>query len=300
MQETEYIWMNGKFFRWQEAQVHVLTHTLHYGAGAFEGIRVYKTTQGPAVFRLEDHLKRFFYSASTVGMKIPYQLKDLVEAVHEVLRRNKLEQGYIRPLVYYGYGVMGLKPFGAPVDVAIACWPWGVYLPEKAVDLKISKFIRIHERSTVVDAKICGHYANSILSVIELQGGKYHEALFLDSRGLIAEGPGENFFIVEGDRLITPRPGTILPGLTRDTVIKLAPKLKLKVEEADITPARAFGADEAFFTGTAAEVVAIRSIDDNTIGRVSPGPVTERVLAAYQDVVYGRDAEFEGLLSRFK
>lgn len=296
MQTTQWIWKNGNFVAWEEAQTHVLTHTLHYGGGAFEGIRAYKTDRGTSVFRLREHMERLHYSTSALDMKLPFSVDALIEATSELLRRNKLEQGYIRPLAYYGYGVMGLKPFGAPVEVMIACWPWGAYLAHDAVDVKISKYIRIHERSTVVDAKICGHYVNSMLASIELKGSKYHEALLLDSHGRIAEGPGENIFVIKGGTLFTPKLGTILAGITRNTVQQLAKKLGLPVVEKDITPDDILSADEAFFTGTAAEVVPIRSVDDKLIAKGTVGPISQKIKDAYLDVVYGRNREFDQFL----
>lgn len=298
LQQSDYIWCNGQFIRWNEATVHVLTPTLHYGGGAFEGIRAYQGQSGLAVFRLREHIERLCYSCGVVGIKLPFSVEQISEAVVELLRKNGMQSCYIRPLAYYGYGVMGLKPFGAPPQLMIACWPWGAYLPHKAVDLKISRFIRVHERSTVVDAKICGHYVNSMLAVLEIVGTKYHEALLLDARGYIAEGPGENFFIVEGSKLVTPKRGTILPGITRDTVMRLAPHLALTVEEGDISVDRALAADEAFLTGTAAEVVAVRSLNDAPIGPCSPGPVSERVCASYLDLVHGRSNTLGAFLTR--
>lgn len=292
MDEMKSIWMNGRLVPWRDANVHVLTHTLHYGAGAFEGIRVYKTEKGPAVFRLAEHIDRLFYSAAALKMEIPFTRKQIIEGVLETLRANELEQGYIRPLVYLGYGVMGLNPRNAPVDVAIACWKWGAYLPHESIDVKISSFIRIHPQTTVADAKINGHYVNSIMAVLELRGTKYHEALFLDYEGNLAEGPGENLFLIRNGEIFTPQRGNILNGITRDTVIRIASDLGYKVTETVLSPSDAFGADEAFFTGTAAEVTPIQSIDDHVLGKGGVGPVSRKVKDAYLDVVYGRNERY--------
>jgi branched-chain amino acid aminotransferase len=297
VESTTYIWLNGAFVPWEDAKVHVVNHSLHYGSGVFEGMRAYKTDRGTAAFRLHDHLARLRYSWSAVRMEVPYTVSELAQATLELLRRNRLEQCYIRPLIFYGYGVMMIDPKGAPVETMIACWPWGAYLPHDSVDLMISKYIRIHSRSTIADAKICGNYVNSILAAQQLAGTEFHEALLLDVDGRIAEGPGENLFLVKHGAVYTPRLGTILPGITRDTVIQLARFLGIEVVEQDLLPDDALSADEAFFTGTAAEVTPIRSIDRRVIGDGAVGPVTARLRAAYLDVVYGRMREFDHFLS---
>lgn len=297
MEETKYIWHSGKLVPWREANVHVLTHTLHYGGGCFEGIRAYATPRGTAVFRLKEHIDRLVYSAGTLQMEIPYTADQITAATLDLLKQNELESAYIRPLVYFGYGVMGLNPRNAPVDLSISAWRWGAYLPHEMVDVKISDFIRIHPRSTVADAKLCGHYVNSIMAVIALKGTHYHEALFLDSEGNIAEGPGENFFIVRDGTLFTPPVGTILPGITRQTIFKLAADRGYKVVEAVITPDEAFSADEAFFTGTAAEVTLIRTIDDKIIGDGKPGAISSELKKLYMEVVKGAHAEYDHFLS---
>lgn len=298
METTKFIWKDGKLVAWEDALVHVLTHTLHYGAGVFEGIRCYKTDTGTAIFRLPEHIDRLVYSAKAIGMTIPFSREQLIEATIETVRENNLEQGYIRPLVYYGYGVMGLNPRNAPVEAIIACWPWGAYLPHDMVDLKTSSFIRIHPRSTVADAKIVGHYVNSILSVLELKGTKYHEALLLDFEGNVAEGPGENLFLVKEGSLVTPKLGTILAGITRNTIMDLCSTFGLSVEEKIISPGEVLAADEAFYTGTAAEVTPIRSLDDTVIGKGEVGPITAKLRDAYLEIVQGKKPEFEKYLTR--
>ena len=280
--------MNGKLVPWHDAKIHVLSHSLHYGDGAFEGIRVYKTENGPAIFRLREHLERLKYSATAIDIEIPYTLDELTDATKLLLKENNLEQCYIRPLAIHGYGVMGVPPRDSPVDVILAAWPWGAYLPVESVDIKVSKYIRIHPRSTVADAKICGHYVNGVLAALEIKGTKYHEALFLDEGGLITEGPGENFFIVNGGKVTTPPLGKILAGITRSTVMGIIQDLGISLEEREISLAEALQSDEAFFTGTAAEVTSINSIDDQTIGPGGVGPVTAKIKERYLDVVYGR------------
>lgn len=298
MQPTEKIWFNGKMVPWNEATVHVLTHALHYGGGAFEGIRFYKTEQGAAIFQLDAHIERLLYSAKALKMNLPYTAVELKEAILTLVSENQLSEGYVRPLDFYGYGKMGVNPVGNPVDVVVACWPWGAYLPHETVQVKISKYIRIHPLSTVVDAKLCGHYINGILASLELQGTHYHEALFLDDQGHLSEGVGENFFMVKDGVLTTPKLGTILAGITRGTVIRLAKKLGIPVVEAPVTPAEAYRADEAFFTGTAAEVTPIHSIDDQVLGNGCAGPVSLQLKAAYAAAVRGKDSDFEECLTR--
>lgn len=299
MEKTKYIWMNGQFIPWEDAKVHVLTHALHYGDGAFEGIRAYTTDRGGAVFRLREHMERLEYSARVLQMQLPYSVDQLCATTCELLQRNGVSQAYIRPLAFNGYGVMGLNPRNSPVEVIIACWPWGAYIPVDAADIKVSSYIRIHPRSTVADAKICGHYVNSILAVLELKGTKYHEALFLDDQGRIAEGPGENFFVVQGRDIVTPPLGTILAGITRATVVQMARDLGYTVHERALTLDEVFRSDEAFFTGTAAEVTPIRSIDDRMIGGGEAGPVSLTIKNKYIDTVHGRAPEYEHLLTRF-
>lgn len=297
MQKTEFIWYNGKFVPWEEAKVHVLCHTLHYGGGAFEGIRFYKTDKGPAVFRLPEHVSRLFYSANSLKMPLAYTEEDIHNAIIETVRVNGIEEGYVRPLVFYSYGKLGVNPIGAPVDCIIACWPWKSYLAHDRVDIKTSRYIRIHPDSTIVDAKLCGHYVNSILAALEIKGTHYHEALLLDSNGYIAEGVAENFFMLKNDKLYTPKLGTILAGITRETILALAAKQGIEVIQTDIPLSEAYTADEAFFTGTAAEVTPIRSIDDKLIGKDRIGPVTTLIKQAYSDVVRGKNAEFLSYLT---
>jgi len=297
MEPTQVIWMNGSFIPWNEARVHVLSHGLHYGSSIFEGLRAYKTERGSAIFRLKEYMDRFLYSAQAIQMKIPYSAEELGAIALELLKRNKVEACYIRPHAAFGYGVMGLNPAAAPVDVTIACWPWGAYLPISSANIKVSKYIRIHPSSTVADAKIGGHYVNSILAVQEVQGTHYHEALFLDYEGNIAEGPGANFFIIKDRHLFTPPPGSILPGITRASIIEIARDKGLTVTEKKLTVAEAQDADEAFFTGTAAEMTPIGSIEDKPLRSAAPGPLTTELKQAYLDAAYGRSPQYDKFLT---
>ena len=293
MKTTETIWHNGVLKPWEENLTHVLTHTLHYGGGAFEGIRFYKTDKGPAIFQLKKHTKRLIYSSEVLGMELAYSEDELNQATVDMVKANGLQAGYIRPLSYYGYKELGVSAKGNPVEIIIANWPWGKYLPHDMVDIKVSKYKRISPETTVIDAKICGHYIGGILSAIELEETDYHEALFMDHDGNIAEGAGENFFIVKDNVISTPSLGHILPGITRATIIEIAEHYGYKVVEEKITLEQAQEADEAFFTGTAVEVTPIRSIDDAIIGTADVvGDVTAFIKQTYDDVVHGRNEHF--------
>lgn len=294
---TLYIWMDGEFVPWEEAKVHVLTHTLHYGMGVFEGIRCYKTSRGPAVFRLADHIRRLHSSADMVGMRIPYKTEELVEAVKETIRRNEVEECYIRPIVFYGYGVMGLNPAGASVNVAIAVWPWGTYLGEeglrRGVRVKLSPWRRIHPLILPPQAKVVANYANSILAKVDALNSGYDEAILLNLDGKIAEGPGENVFIVKGGVLYTPPISSgALVGITRDSIIRIAEDEGIPFEERELTVEHLLNADEAFFTGTAAEVTPIREVDGKQIGSGTRGSITERLQRIYFETVRGRNQKY--------
>ncbi len=296
MQPSRYIWKNGKFVKWNDAKVHILTHTLHYSAGVFEGIRFYDTPKGPAVFRLKEHIDRLFYSAKALQMKLPYSKKEIRETILKTIKKNRLKSGYIRPIAYFGYG-MGLSPKNIPIEMAIAAWTWGAYLSEDpSIKVKISPIMRLHPRSTVHDAKICGHYTNSIMASIDAQNDGYHEALLLDENGLVAEGPGENIFMVKRKKIYTPAEGNILPGITRDSIMTLARDLGYKVIEKRIKPAELKRAHEAFFTGTAAEVTPIGQIDRKKIKR-APGPITMTLKEAFLDIVNGKNPKYRKWLT---
>jgi len=287
MVETKFIWLNGKFVRWKEAKVHLLSNALHYGSGVFEGIRFYETTKGPAVFRLKEHLERLFYSAEVIKIKIPFSKKDLLKAILDLIKINKLKEGYIRPIVFYGYGKMSLNPLGAEINVGIAAWPWSKYLKETA-KVKISKFIRLHPRSVISDAKVSGYYVNSILATLDAQLSGYDEAILLDYRGYIAEGAGENIFIVKDKVLLTPKLGSILPGITRKTVIEIAKDLKIKTKEKDISVKELLNADEVFFTGTAAEITPVVQINNKLINKGKEGEITKRIREFFNEIKLGK------------
>lgn len=297
MQASQTIWHNGVMVPIADSKIHVLSHTLHYGGGALEGIRFYRTNTGPAIFRLSEHVDRLLYSASILKMPVPYSKEEICHAIIQVVAASGLEEGYIRPIIFYGYGKLSINPTGTPVECVIACWPWGSYFGRELVDVKVSKYMRLHPDTTVIDAKLCAHYLNGILASFELQGTHYHEALYLDHLGYVSEGMGANFFIVKSNVIYTPKIGTILIGITRDTVIKLAQEVGIKVVEADISLEQAFAADEAFFTGTAAEVTAIHSIDDNVIGNGKIGEVTNYLKQAYQELVHGNHQDSKHYLT---
>jgi branched-chain amino acid aminotransferase len=297
MEETKFIWMDGRLVEWKEAKIHVLTHSLHYGSGVFEGIRFYEADDGKsAVFRLKEHVERLFKSAKAFNMQIPFSQEQICSAILETIRVNEIKAGYIRPIAYFGYGKMGLGLKGAPVNVAIAVWPWGAYLGEKPVRVKTSSFMRIHPKTSFMEAKITGHYVNSIFASEEVQALGYDEALLLDFEGNIAEGPGENLFIVKNGVLITPKLGTILAGITRDSIIQIAKDEKINIEEKTLKLDDAYSADEAFFTGTAAEVTLIESLDDKKIGNGNM-PITEKLKQIFLDAVKGKNKKYEGWLS---
>ncbi len=302
MEKAKYIWMDGDFVEWDEAKVHVLTHTLHYGNGVFEGTRAYKTDNGLAIFRLKDHTKRLLNSAKITVIKCPYTLDELERAQIELLRRNDFKSNvYIRPLIYLGYGIMGLYHVKAPVNVAIAAWEWGSYLGddglENGIRVKISSFTRNSVKSTMGKAKAVANYLNSQMAKYEALEAGYEEALLLDEEGFIAEGSGECFFIVRDGVLITPPNDNSLESITQDTVLKIAEKKGIKIERRRITRDEVYICDEAFFTGTAAEVTPIKEVDGRVIGNGKRGEITRELQSAYFDVVYGRDKDFEYMLT---
>jgi branched-chain amino acid aminotransferase len=297
MTKTKYIWLNGKFVRWEKAKIHILTHALHYGSGAFEGIRCYNTKNGPAVFRLKEHIDRLYNSAKSLRMKIPFSKKEFKEAIIKLIKLNKIKECYIRPIVFYGYGKMGLNPKGIPIDCAIIVWPWGKYLKDK-VKVKISRFIRLHPKSVVSSAKICGYYVNSIFATFEAQG--FDESLLLDYRGFVAEGPGENIFIVKNKMLYTPKLESILPGITRDSIIKIAKDMKIKTVEKDISVKELKNSDEAFFTGTAAEISPIVQINDTIINNGKIGEITKALKEKFYQIIHGENPKYKKWLTFVK
>lgn len=297
MKKADWIWFDNKMVPWQDATTHVLSHTLHYGGGAFEGIRFYKTPNGSAIFRLKEHVERLFYSCSILGLELNYSKLEIETAIKETIVKNKLSEGYIRPLAFWGEGNLRIISNDLPVHLIIATWPLGNYLPCDCVDVKVSDFIRIHPNSTVTDAKLCGHYVNSIISSLNLKNTKYHESLLLDYAGNIAEGPGENFFCVIDEVLLTPKLGNILPGITRATIIEMATNLGFKVKEINLSLEHALIADEAFFTGTAVEVTPLRSLNDVIFYDGKIGPVTKLLRDTYFDAIQGKSTEYRHYLS---
>ena len=290
MNETEKIWMNGELVPWGDAKVHVLSHVLHYGSGVFEGIRAYKTDRGPAVFRLTDHLRRLERSGQIYFMDFPYSIEELRQATHDVIAANGLDTCYIRPLAYRGYGELGVNPLTCPVDVIIAVWPWGAYLGEEALEhgvrVMTSSWRRIGPNTLPAAAKASGQYLNSQLAKMEAMHGGYDEAILLNEQGFLADGSGENVFVVQDGVLSTPpTTSSCLPGITRDTVIRIARGMGYEVKEVDVVRSSLYHADEVFFTGTAAEITPIRSVDDHEIG---PGPITKKIQGEFFAITSGR------------
>ncbi len=301
LKETSKIWMDGKFVDWKDAKIHVLTHTLHYGLGVFEGIRCYKRGDGSVIFRLKEHVDRLFSSAHICQMKIPFTREEIQEAIKETVRVNKLEECYIRPIAYIGYGDMGLFVKNNPIAVAVAAWPWGTYLGEegikKGIRAKVSSVNRHHVNISMTRAKVCGYYVNSQLAKREVVTDGYDEAIMLDTDGYVAEGPGENIFIVRNNALKTTPLTSILEGITRDSIIQLAKEKSIAVVEARFTRDELYIADEAFFTGTAAEITPIREIDNRQVGEGKPGPITTTLQSAFFDIVRGNDKKHKDWLA---
>jgi len=298
-----YIWLDGKLVDWRDAKIHVLTHTLHYGCGAFEGVRAYNTVNGTAIFRLEDHTKRLFNSAKILRMKIPFTFEQVMEAQKEVVRANKLESAYIRPLTWIGSEKLGVSPKGNTVQLMVAAWNWGAYLGEdgmtRGIRVKTSSFTRHHVNVTMCNAKAVSNYTNSILANTEATDDGYDEALLLDPQGFVSEGSGENIFIVRDGKVFTPDLSAgALNGITRNTVFAICADLGIEVREKRITRDEVYISDEAFFTGTAAEVTPIRELDRVQIGAGQRGPVTEKIQTAFFDIVNGRNPKYAGWLSK--
>ena len=303
MEKTEKIWLDGKFVPWHEANVHVLTHTLHYGLGVFEGVRCYQTkNKKSAIFRLHEHVDRLFNSAIVLGIDIPFSQKEIFTAIQLVVRKNKLKECYIRPIVFLGHNQMGLNPNGVDVRVAIAAWPWGTYLGDeglsRGIRVRISSFTRHHVNITMTRAKACGHYVNSILAKTEAARDGYDEAILLDSQGYVSEGSGENIFLLSKGRLKTPALScSNLEGITRDSVFGIAKHLKIEVEEGRVTRDELYIADEVFLTGTAAEITPVREIDNRTIGNGKRGKTTTRIQKMFFEIVHGSHKKFNKWLS---
>jgi branched-chain amino acid aminotransferase len=296
-----FIWFDGKMVDWRDAKIHVLTHSLHYGMGVFEGVRAYKTAAGTAIFRLNEHTRRLFNSAKIFQMALPCDFDTLVAAQKEVVRANKLESCYLRPIAWIGSEKLGVSARGNTVHVAVAAWPWGAYLGEeglaKGIRVKTSSFTRHHVNVSLVRAKASGYYINSILANQEVTANGYDEALLLDTEGYVSEGAGENVFIVRNGRLYTPDLASCLDGITRDSVLTMARDLGYEITEKRITRDEMYCADEAFFTGTAAEITPIRELDDRTIGSGSRGPVTGKLQSLFFDVVAGKAEKYRHWLA---
>jgi branched-chain amino acid aminotransferase len=295
MNEAEFIWMNGELVRWQDAKVHVLTHALHYGSAVFEGERAYETERGTAVFRHHDHLQRLERSAKLYFMDLPFTLERLREATHELIRVNNLRSCYIRPIVLRGYGEMGLFPLNTPVDVAIAVWPWGAYLGEEGqregIRCKVSSWRRMSGDSFIPQSKASGQYLNSILAKVETAKAGYDEAIMLDQRGNVSEGSGENIFVVRDGEIATPPPSaSILEGITGRSVKQIAADLGFAVTERDIARGELYVADEIFLTGTAAEIVPVRELDDHPLG--PPGELTQAIQTRFFEAIAGKRDEY--------
>ncbi len=302
LEASEKIWMDGKLVAWQEATVHVLTHSLHYGLAAFEGLRCYKGRNGSAIFRLHEHVDRLFESTHIALMKMPYDKKQVAEAIVETVRANRLEACYIRPIVYVGYGAMGLYPGDNPIRLAIAAWRWGTYLGEEAlvngIRAKVSSFTRHHVNIAMTRAKVSGYYVNSILAKHEVKADGYDEAILLDPEGYVAEGTGENVFLVRKGQLKTTPLTSILEGITRNSVLQLARERNIPVVEERFTRDALYVADEVFLTGTAAEITPVREIDGRRIGSGTPGPVTKDLQKAFFQIVRGEDPTHAAWLTR--
>ncbi len=300
--ETEWIWRDGEMIRWKDATVHVLAHSMQFGSSAFEGIRCYSTSRGPAVFRLEDHLQRLINSCKIYRMEVPFGVDELVAATCEVVERNGLDACYVRPMVIRGYGAAGMVPFASPVEVFIPCWPWGTYLGEgaleKGVDACVSSWSRMAPNTTPSIAKIAGNYLGGQLIKMEALANGYDEAIALGPDGLISEGSGQNVFLIsKGVVYTTPANGTLLPGITRDSVMTLARDAGLEVREVMMQREMLYTADEIFLTGTASEVTPVRSVDKIQVGAGKAGEITLRLQRAFLDLVHGKGADVHGWLT---
>ena len=305
VQKADSIWFDGKLVPWDEAQVHVLTHALHYGLGVFEGIRCYKCTDGrSAIFRLQEHVDRLFDSAKIMQMEIPFTREAIFNAIIETLQANRLDQGYIRPLSFVGAGAMGVHPGKNPIQTIIATWPWGAYLGEEALEkgirVKTSSFTRHHVNVMMTKAKVSGNYVNSILAKRDAVADGYDEALMLDAQGYVSEATGENIFIVKKNVIKTPPLGSILAGITRESLMILAEDLGYKIVEQQFTRDELYSADEAFFCGTAAEVTPIREVDRRVIGAGSAGPVTKDLQKKYFAAIKGENPKYADWLTYYE
>jgi len=301
IKQSEKIWLDGRLVPWKDAQIHVMTHSLHYGLAAFEGIRCYKGERGSAIFRLDEHVDRLFSSAHIMLMKIPFSKKQIADAICETVRSNKLEECYIRPIVFVGDGDMGLYTPDNPIRVAIAAWPWGAYLGEdglkNGIRARISSFTRHHVNVSMTRAKVSGYYVNSIMAKREVKACGYDEAILLDPEGYVSEGTGENIFMVRRGVLKTTPLTSILEGITRNSMMELARERGIAVVEERFTRDELYIAEEVFMTGTAAELTPIREVDDRQVGSGKPGPITKDLQAAFFDIVLGKDHQHASWIS---
>jgi branched-chain amino acid aminotransferase len=305
VEQADLIWHNGELVAWEDAKVHILTHGLHYGTGVFEGERAYETPGGTAIFRHHDHLRRLFKSAELYYMPIPYTLEELRLATHELIAANGLAECYIRPIAFRGYGSMGLYPLDCPVEVSIAVWPWGAYLGEEGkhggIRAKVSSWRRIPHDALIPQAKATGQYLNSVLAKVEASKAGYHEAILLDAHGFVSEGSGENIFVVRDGQIFTPpQTAGILDGISRKSIITITQDLGYEVVERDLARAELYLADEVFLSGTAAELVPVREIDDHPVGAGEPGPVTREIQRVFDDALHGRDPRYVDWLDGVK
>ena len=296
------IWMDGTFCDWKDAKIHILTHTLHYGTGVFEGVRAYETESGPAIFRLKDHTDRLFNSANLVGMQIPFEKNIIMQAQCEAVSQNKLKNAYIRPLCFYGSEGMGLRADNLKVHCAIAAWDWGPYLGAEqiinGIRVKVSPFPKRNPEAMIYKAKATGNYINSMLALKDALSHGYDEALILGTDNSVNEGSGENFFLVKDNKLVTPKLVTVLDGITRKTIIQLAKDLDIETLERNISVDEVYECDEAFFTGTAAEVTPIIEVDDNKSNNGLPGPLTKQLQANYFNLIRGKHDKYNEWLTR--
>ena len=294
--KTKFIWIDGKFVKWKDAKVHILTHAIHYGSAVFEGIHSYKADDGTAIFRLDDHLDRLFHSANALSMKLKFTKKQLKDAIKNLIKINKVSDAYIRPVVYYGYGNIGVFPKDVPTNVAIITVPWEHYYSTN-LRIMISKYARHSEKSSVFGAKISGNYANSILAMYEVRKKCFDEALMLDLNGYVAEGPAENIFLVKNRTLITPNSRSALPGITRKSILKISRDIGIRAYERKVTIKEVKNADELFFCGTATEIAPVISIDNKKIGNGKVGEITSKTKDKYYNIVRGKDKKYSKWLT---
>jgi len=304
VEAVDFIWMNGKMVPWKDAKIHILTHTLHYGSGVFEGLRCYNTSKGPAIFRLKDHMKRLMQSAKILELKPNFSEKEYFDACKKIVTVNKLKECYIRPIIYFGYGKMGLATGECKVDSSVAAWNWGTYLGDEGVkngiSVKISPYTRVHSKEILSKSKICGNYFNSTLAKMDALKTGYEEAIMLDPEGFISECTGENIFMVKNNTLITPTTKNALEGITRKSIMDIAKNENIVVKEKDFTKEDLYNSDEVFLTGTAAEVTPIREVDHRIIGEGKPGPVTKKLQKKFFEIIHGKDPKYEKWLDFVK